>query len=157
MSSCFRNRGRDASDAQSHTIWPIGKTSDPNVEVRKIAGKGIQSQRIMKQMIRSVRRFHRRRMMRHARRIFVGYRFPEALRAWAEKNHDHLCRCPCYMCHNKRKKFGPTIQERRLFQDDQVLEFEHSRVENADGRRRSLHPRSWNLRHTAAASGSVEG
>ena len=73
---------------------------------------------------RAVRRSHRRRMIRHARSIFAGDQFPEELRVWAGKRHDHLCRCLCYICHNRRKKFGRTLQERRVLQRDPIREFE---------------------------------
>ena len=71
-----------------------------------------------KPMTRALRRLHRRRLIRHARSIFAGDLYDDRLRAWAEKRHDHLCRCKCYVCHNKRKKFGRTIQERRAFQGE---------------------------------------
>ena len=77
-----------------------------------------------KPMTRALRRFHRRRMIRHAGSIFAGDLFPKELRAWAVKRHDHLCRCLCYLCHNKRRKFGRTIQERRVFQSDPIGEFD---------------------------------
>jgi len=53
----------------------------------------------------------------------------EQLQPWAEKRHDHLCRCLCYLCHNKRKKFGPTIQERRAIQLDPTCEFKDMSIE----------------------------
>lgn len=77
---------------------------------------------------RASRRFHRRRMIGHARSIFIGALYEEELAAWAEKRHDHLCRCKCYLCHNKRKKFGRTLQERRAFQSDAIGEFERGWV-----------------------------
>jgi len=77
-----------------------------------------------KPMTRALRRFHRRRMIRRARSIFAGDFFSEELRAWAVKRHNHLCRCLCYLCHNKRKKFGWTIQEQRVFQSDPIGEFD---------------------------------
>ena len=55
---------------------------------------------------------------------FAGDRFTETLRVWAEKRHDHLCRCLCYLCHYKRQKFGVTIQEQRVFQSDPIGEFQ---------------------------------
>jgi hypothetical protein len=62
-------------------------------------------------------------MIRHARSIFASDRFPESLRVWAGKRHDHLVRCPCYLCHNRRRKFGLAIQERRVLQCDPIPEF----------------------------------
>ena len=84
-----------------------------------------------KPMTRALRRFHRRRMIRHARSIFAGDLFPEELRKWAEKRHDHLCRCLCYLCRNKRERFGPTIQEQRVFQGDPVGDLESEREQKA--------------------------
>ena len=84
-----------------------------------------------KPMTRALRRFHRRRMIWHARSIFAGDLFPAELREWAEKRHDHLCRCLCYLCHNKRKKFGRTIQEKRVFQSDPIGDFESERDQKA--------------------------
>lgn len=86
----------------------------------------------MKNMIRAVRRFHRKRMIRHARSIFAGNPRAELYQGWAEKMHDHLCRCTCHYCHNKRKKFGPTIQERRNLQVDPIDEYEQRDVERLD-------------------------
>jgi hypothetical protein len=79
---------------------------------------------------RAERRAHRDRKIRHARSIFTGGFYGEHddlgvhLRAWAERNHDHLLRCMCHLCNNRRAQFGATVQEKRSPQWDAIGEFE---------------------------------
>lgn len=102
------------------------------MSVRETACHGEVS--VGKPMTRALRRSHRRRMIRYGRSIFAGDQFPEQLRVWAGKRHDHLCRCLCYLCHNRRKKFGRTLQERRLLQCDPIPEFASEHEEKTRGR-----------------------
>lgn len=74
----------------------------------------------MKSTKRALRRHHRQRMIAHAKREFGASRYsgdPEGLavmQEWAQRNHDHLACCSCWMCGNTRKWHGPPTQERRL-------------------------------------------
>ena len=63
---------------------------------------------IEKSKRRAIRRHHRGRMIRRARRVMPAY-----LRDWAIRKHDHLKSCSCYLCGNVRKWNGPTVKERR--------------------------------------------
>ena len=78
---------------------------------------------------RALRRLQRRRMIRHARSVFTGH--PQ-LQAWAERRHDYLCSCSCYLCGNRRKHFGLTVQERRFHQMDPYEELGRDNVERED-------------------------
>jgi hypothetical protein len=73
----------------------------------------------MKDTKRAVRRHHRRRMIAYARRIYRSYLYDwsdEEILERARRNHGHLKKCSCWMCGNRRRWFGPTIQERRMNQ-----------------------------------------
>lgn len=68
----------------------------------------------MKDMKRALRRHHRRRMIAHALRSYKAVSFSETdRRDWARRHYNHLQRCSCWMCGNRRKWLGPTVQERR--------------------------------------------
>ena len=72
----------------------------------------------MKETKRALRRHHRQRMIAHARHVlYIGMRpsDPE-MQEWARRNYNHLKKCSCWMCGNRRKWHGPTIQERRMGQ-----------------------------------------
>jgi hypothetical protein len=71
----------------------------------------------MKDTKRALRRHHRQRMIARALRVVYVYMGMEAsdsaTQDWVRRNHDHLKVCSCWMCGNRRKWGGPTIQERR--------------------------------------------
>ena len=74
----------------------------------------------MKDTKRALRRHHRRRMIAHARHVLstiYGREYTaEELKRAARRYHDHLKMCSCYLCGNRRKWGGPTLQERRMQQ-----------------------------------------
>lgn len=73
----------------------------------------------MKDMKRSLRRHHRRRMIAHALRLYKNPGLTEEERLnWARRYYNHLQMCSCWMCGNLRKWLGPTVQERRQQQPE---------------------------------------
>ena len=47
-----------------------------------------------------------------------GLEVTGAIKLAAAKSADHLTKCSCYLCGNKRKHWGPTVQERRASEEE---------------------------------------
>lgn len=57
---------------------------------------------------RALRRAHKVRMRKRAAKAYPEVA-PEIAARWA----DHMRMCSCWMCGNRRRSFGPTLQEVR--------------------------------------------
>ena len=63
---------------------------------------------------RAVRRHHTKRMKDRANRMFSWWGFTDGEMARVDRCYNNITRCSCYICGNRRKYDGITLQERKV-------------------------------------------